>query len=395
MRKYGSNVYSKYQKILDDTRSRFGEFLTEKVNPGTYERDVAGSTFTRELMKEAADIGLVSYAMPAAVGGGGASWLEWGVALEMIGYLCVDSSFTLVVAQNHMAHQLICRHGNPEILDEIARPMTKGDRLCAFAYTDADGGSDPFAFSTKVRKDGNHYVLDGLKPIVAGAMLADTILVWATDENHDLQVFAIDRNDPNVDVSPLDPGAMRAGGFGRLFMSGVRLPAHRRLAASDGVSVAQEFLHERKITLVAPGIGRMLDIIENTCDALEETTRFGRPLTELKNVQSVLGRMYSSYVISRMSLYGILERMEEGLCEPLWDPWMAVTKNFIVQQAIELCQDAIRVLGFRVFLRDEMQVERYLRDFLSCLISIGTMDKALVDIGERTIHHRQRTKKLR
>ena len=79
-----------HEDVALEVRERFGDFLTTRVEPGAMERDRTMSTFPPEILREAAEIGLIGYTAPREVGGGGNSWCRWGHVLEEVGYLGGD-----------------------------------------------------------------------------------------------------------------------------------------------------------------------------------------------------------------------------------------------------------------------------------------------------------------
>ena len=368
----------KLEAIAHQARRRFGPFLQQRVNPGATDRDESGTSLSRELLKEAAGIGLLSYALPRELGGGGADTLAWGVVLEQVGYVCEDQSLPLLIGVFERVAEETYRSGKSHFIDEYARPMATGDRFGAFAYTD---GTDPFSFRSRaVKAPGGDYILSGEKPIVTGGLIADTFLVYLRNESNDLVVFVVDRNDPGVDVSPIQVSGMRAAGLASLRLVDVRLPEERLLVASDGLSHAQGFLNSRRVLHACAPLGRMQAIFESCIRSLRQTVRYEEPLTDFKNVQAALGRMHISIETARSTVYRALEQARQGKSDPLFDPLHSIAKYHVTEQAVQLSLTALRLMGGIGYLK-EHSYERYLRDFTGLIAGAGTQDILEVDLG--------------
>jgi hypothetical protein len=83
---------------VDEVRTRFGAFLSEKVSPGAFERDRGGTPFSRELLREAGRLGLFGFTVPAEVGGQGRNWRDWGLVLLELCYQWTDTAFPMLLA---------------------------------------------------------------------------------------------------------------------------------------------------------------------------------------------------------------------------------------------------------------------------------------------------------
>lgn len=309
-------------------RSRFARFIEEHINPGTVARDEVGSPIPREYLQMAAELGLLGYAMPTEVGGGGGDPLRWG-------------------------------------------------QFGAFAYTD---GADPFSFETVARKVPGGYVLDGEKKIITGGANADVFLTYARSEADDLLVFIVEREDPGAEVTPLEVTGFRAAGLSSLRLTEVRIPAERVLVEADGISHAQRFLNRQSCYFVCGPMGRMQAIFESCIRQLGETVRYQRPLTELQNVQSAIGRMYVAIANARLMLHHALGLIAQGQSDPIWDPISWTAKYQVTESALEVVLTAMRLLGTKGVFKAE-PYERYLRDISGMLAGGNPQDTLLVDLG--------------
>src|SRR5678816_301933 len=107
----------------DDIRARFGAFVRDAVNPGASHRDRAGEPLSRDLVTEAARLGLLGYGLPTDIGGGGADDLAWGLLLEEIGYLSDDLSLPQVLFAATIPARAILATGRADSFDRYVRPV--------------------------------------------------------------------------------------------------------------------------------------------------------------------------------------------------------------------------------------------------------------------------------
>jgi alkylation response protein AidB-like acyl-CoA dehydrogenase len=367
--------------IAQEARMQFGPFLESDVNPGAVERDDTGTCFPRDLFKDLAAEGLLGYFMPKELGGGGQDALHWGITLEQVGYVCDDGSLPLVLGLCASVCRTIYDSGRSDLIDEFARPMVTGDRMGAFAYSD---GADAFHFKSTARRQGQEWLLNGEKMLVTGGAIADVFMTYLRSEENDLMVFLIDRSDPGVEVTPIEVTGMRAAGLATLRLNNVMLPDWRLMVDADGLSHAQRFLNNRRVLLACGPLGRMQAIYENCVDELRQIVRYGKPLTQMPNVQVTLGRMFVAIETGRAICYRALQRIVDGLADPLFDPVVSAAKYYITDSSVNLVPTVMRVLGGGGYLKSR-RYERYMRDFCGMLAGGGAQDIIEVDLGMRAV----------
>ncbi len=365
----------------EQIRERYRGFIEERVNPGAVERDAAASSIPRELLREAGRLGLFRLAMSKRLGGEAIDDLRWGQVLEQLGYLSVDASFPTMLGLFVGTHQFLLGLGRTDLEERYLRPLSRGDGLISFAYTE---GADPFSFRSRALEVPGGFLLHGEKHMVSGGTIADAFIVYVRDEKNDLLAFLVDRDDPGLEILPLQVAGLRALGVAALKLKDVRVGPERLLVASDGLREAQRYLNARRASVPPPMVGRMQAILEGCVESLGATIRYVRPLTDMQNVQARLGRMSVAVEISRAAVYRTLERLGRGEADELWDISISATKYFVTEQALQVAESALRLLGTRAYLRDN-HFERSVRDFLAGLAAAGAQDILEVDLGVKTI----------
>jgi acyl-CoA dehydrogenase len=368
--------------IVAEVRETLGHWLTERVNPGAAKRDRSGTAFDRELLREAGELGLFGFTVPREAGGAGRTWREWCWFLHEIAYLCTDTSLPMLLAYCGTLTKLLHDSGRPEIIERYVRPMTRGDRLPGFCWSE---GRDALSFRTAVRRSARGYLLTGEKLPIADGMIADVFLVFArSEETGDVVTVLVERDDAGVEITPYLATGLRAAGMARVRFEAVELPEDRVLVANDGLSFGQRFLNDRRLEMPCWALGRMRMLLETAVRELGQRIRYGLPVTEMQTVQAAIGRMVVGLESSLLVVAGALERIATESHDPYWDPPLAITKLHVVEQALALSRTLQDILG-GVAVFEAGPYERTIRD-LSCLNPIaGTLATLQVDLGIQAI----------
>lgn len=307
--------------------------------------------------------------------------MAWGKALEQIGYLCEDVAFPLLISIRTTIARMLFDTGRADLVEQYAIPIARGDCAVATAYTE---DADPFSMQTRLRRDGDAFVLNGHKTYVSGGVLADVFLTYSADDAGDMVASLVHRDDSGVEVRPMESIGHRSSGAASVTFDEVRVPPARLIQASDGLTHAQLFLNDRRLLICCAPLGRAQAILERCVARLSTTVRYGEPLTEMKNVQATLGRMYVAIEASRATLYRALRHMVDGEGDPVFDPTVSAAKYFVAQQVQYVLDQAFRVLGGHAYYGD-LDFGRYLRDFVGLEAAAGTQDILETNLGAATI----------
>jgi alkylation response protein AidB-like acyl-CoA dehydrogenase len=368
-------------QIHDWVRHHLAPFFAATVNPGAADRDASGSPLPAEAFRPAAELGLLGYLLPVAHGGAGGDRRTFGLLLEQIGYFCEELEYASLLSMYADIPTVIVSAGQPELIDRYVSRMSQGRCFGTFAYTER---SDSLDFGCRVFPDGDGYVVDGEKCLQTGGELAEVFLTYVRDEQDDLQLFAVERNDPGVHVEPVATAGFRSAGLTRLTLDRVALPASRRLVRVDGLSHAQRFLNQRRLFVACPMVGRMKAIIESCTIHLAGVVRQGLPLTRHQAVQARLGRMLIRYETARAVLHDALSRSADKEYNPVFDPVVSAAKYTIVENAIAVGMDAVHLTGWLGFSR-ELPYERYLRGFMAGIAGQTAQDVLEILLGNEVI----------
>jgi len=364
-------------ELAHRVRQRFGDLISEQINPGAAARDAANTPLPRAVLRDAARLGLVGMPLPRDAGGEGCDCYTWGMVLEEVAYLCDDLSFPLVISLFAAVGATIYDSGRPDLIERYVRPLARGERFTSFAFSEE---RDAFSFQSTAQKDGDGYVLNGHKVIVTGGLLADAFMTYVRAEGGDLAVILVERDDPGVEVTPVHTMGVRAAGLARVRLDHVRVPADRALLAFDGLGHVQRFLNQRRLFLSCGAVGRMRWALDACVRLLSETERYRMPLTDMQAVQATLGKLFVSVETSRVVAHHGLRRLASEAYDPVWDPHLSAAKYYLTEQALDVGQAVLRLTGGRGY-DSRYGFERYLRDVAGLISGSGAQNILEVDLG--------------
>jgi alkylation response protein AidB-like acyl-CoA dehydrogenase len=367
--------------ISDRDEPALASVIGECVNPGASRRDRDLVPLDRSLFAKLAATGILGASLPRAVGGGGADWYRWGQDLRRLAYLADELSLPFTISiQQSIAKQLL-RSGRPELVERYVQPMIRGEVFGSFCWSE---GSDPFSFQTIVALEGDECVLSGHKGPVSVGVWADFFLIYARDPGtEDLVVVIVERSDPGVSIDRCTPMGLRSSGQARLGLDRVTVPSGRVLVASDGVGHGQLFLNERRISLACMVLGKLEALFETMVANLTARRRHRLPVTEMQAVQAGLGRCWAALEAIRAMVDRMLRhvsRDQEHAAGSTWDPTVAVTKYFVLEQMSSMLGIAQRLLGGSWYYDDE-PFGRWMRDLQGFIPAAGTQGTLEVDLG--------------
>jgi alkylation response protein AidB-like acyl-CoA dehydrogenase len=361
---------------------RFGSFLRDRVAPGAQARDAEYRSFDAEFFRDCAQIGLIGATLPAEIGGGGMSWWQWSQTLELIAFEGDDSSLPMLLAYRDTAANMIAASATLLPREAIVAAHLRGDEFVGWAFTET---SDYFSLATTCTKVNGGYLVNGAKPAVTGGLGDRYFMVYCRDsENQDLRVLLVDCASPGFSMHPKRSMGLRAIGLASIELNGVFVPDDHVVAAFDGISHAQKFIRDRRLTLGSWVAGRLMRLCQKVIEALDPLERFGAKVLSNNAVQADLGRMVANIHIVRTVTERMVRDADAG--RTLTALSLSTGKHLAAQCAVETAHIAQRLLGGMGFW-EEHGFDRYLRDVYGLLPILGGPIAIEQELGSRAIEH--------
>ncbi|MEV0939488.1 acyl-CoA dehydrogenase family protein [Micromonospora wenchangensis] len=351
--------------------------VDDRVRPhvaGWYED---GDVPARELAREFGRLGLLGMHL-TGYGCAGASAVAYGLAcLELE---AGDSGVrSLVSVQGSLAMYAIWRFGGEEHKQRWLPAMAAGEAIGCFGLTEPDHGSDPASMTTRARRDGDDWVLDGAKMWITNAPVADVGVVWArTDEG--VRGFLVPMDTPGVTAREIRRKmSLRASVTGEIALDGVRLPADALLPGAVGLKAPLSCLTEARQGIVWGALGAARDCLETALSYAGTRTQFGRPLAGFQLTQAKLADMAVEWNKGLLLALHLGRLADAGTLRP---DQVSVGKLNNVREALAIARQCRTILGANG-VSGEYPVMRHANNLESVLTYEGTSEIHQLVVGQR------------
>ena len=359
-----------HQMIRDALRT----FSRERLAPNAARWD-REHHFPQEELKELAALGAYGVAVPEALGGAGLDYVALAIVLEEIA--AGDGGTSTVISVNNCP---VCSIGmmyaNPAQQEQWLRPLAQGAMLGAFCLTEPHAGSDASSLKTTAVRDGDHYVLNGVKQFITSGKHADVAIVMAVTDKaagkRGISAFWVPTATPGYIVARLEEKmGQRSSDTAQIIFENCRVPAENLIGDEGmGYRIALSGLEGGRIGIASQAVGMARAAFEAALAYAKERTSFGQTLFEHQAVQFRLADMATQIEAARQLIHHAASLKDAGV------PCLkeaAMAKLFASEMAERVCSAAIQVFGGYGYVSD-FPVERIYRDVRVCQIYEGTSD---------------------
>ena len=298
-------------------------------------------------------------------GGLGSDLLTLALAIEQISRVCATSG--LILAVQALGAIPVQVAGTQEQQDRWLPGLASGEKLIAFALTEADAGSDPSGIRTRAVRDGDEYVINGTKRFISHGSVADYVVVFAATNpdaekaSRRLSAILVETDRPGFKVTRVEHKmGIRGSPTAELAFDNVRVPIGNRLGdEGQGFSIAMKTFERSRPGIAAQAVGIAQGALEVAAAYAKERRQFGKPIGDLQMVQAMLADMDAATESARHLLYAACDAIESGDGDAA--RWAAICKLVAGDTAMRVTTDAVQVLGGYGYI-DEYPVERMMRD---------------------------------
>lgn len=367
-------MYIELTEEQQQVRHLIREFAEAEIAPYAREWDEA-EHFPRELIPKLGELGVLGAIFPEEYGGAALTSLEYAIIIEELAR--VDPAIALTVA----AHTGLCAShiflaGTPEQKRRYLPSLARGERLGAWALTEATSGSDASHMRTMAVRRDRGWVLNGAKNFTTNGSCADLYVVFAvTDparEKKGISAFLVERGTPG-----LHPGrkekklGMRASDTAQVLLEDCPVPEENVLGELNlGFVDALRVLDGGRITIAALAVGLAQGAYEAALRYARERWAFGKPIAEFQAIQFKLADMVTQIEAARLLTYHAAERKARG---HRVTKEASMAKLFASEMAVRVCEEAIQIFGGYGYIRD-YPVEKFWRDAKLLTIGEGTSE---------------------
>lgn len=360
------------QQLIRETVRDFAE---TEVRTGAAERD-RESRFPREIVAQLAELGFMGCLVSESLGGSGIDSISYAITIEELAR--VDAALAVTVAvHNSVACFPIGKWGTEDQKKKYLPDMAAGQVLGAFALTEPQAGSDAANQKTRAVRQGDHYVLDGVKAWCTNAPEAGTIIVMAvTDPERGakgISAFIVEKDTPGCRIGTIeDKMGLRSSKTSELVLEECAVPAANLLGPEGaGLKVALSVLGASRTGIGAQAVGIAQGAYEEALKYAKMREAFGKTIAEFQAIRFMLADMATRIEAARLLVYLAAFREDEG--DARLARYSSMAKLFASEMANEVTGQAVQIHGGYGFSR-EYPVERYYRDARVTTIYEGTSE---------------------
>jgi alkylation response protein AidB-like acyl-CoA dehydrogenase len=329
--------------------------------------------FPREALQALVANDLHAVHVPEEYGGSGADALATVIVIEEVARVCASSS--LIPAVNKLGSLPVILSGSEDLKKRYMTPLAKGDGMFSYCLSEPDAGSDAAGMKTKAVRDGDHYVLNGVKRWITNAGESEYYTVMAVTDpakrSKGISAFVVEKSDEGVSFgAPEKKLGIKGSPTREVYLDNVRIPADRMIGEEGtGFATAMKTLDHTRITIAAQALGIAQGALDYAKGYVKERKQFGKPIADFQGIQFMLADMAMKISAARALTYqaaAASQRVDADLTY-----LGAAAKCFASDVAMEVTTDAVQLLGGYGYTRD-YPVERMMRDAKITQIYEGT-----------------------
>ena len=332
-------------------------------------------SFPKEAHQGLAALGAYGICVPEDNGGAGLDYLTLALVLEEIAAGDGGTS-TAISVTNCPVNAILMRYGNAQQKKQWLEPLAQGRMLGAFCLTEPQAGSDASSLRTTARKDGDGYVIDGVKQFITSGKNGQVAIVIAvTDKGagkRGMSAFIVPTDAPGYGVARLeDKLGQHSSDTAQINFDGCRIPRENLIGAEgEGYKIALGALEGGRIGIAAQSVGMARSAFDVALAYAKERRAFGGAIFDQQAVGFRLAECATQLEAARQLIWHAASLRDAGL------PCLkeaAMTKLFASEMAEKVCSAAIQTLGGYGYVND-FPLERIYRDVRVCQIYEGTSD---------------------
>jgi len=368
------------ERVITETAAAFA---AKRLAPHALEWDAA-KHFPLDVLREAAELGMAAMYCRDDVGGSGLRRLDAARIFEQLAG--ADPAVAAFLSIHNMCAWMVDTYGTHQQRKAWVPKLASMGAVASYCLTEPSAGSDAAALRTKAVRDGDHYVLDGVKQFISGAGASDVYVVMARtggDGPRGISAFVVENGTPGLSFGVQEQKmGWHAQPTAQVVFDGVRVPADAMLGGANGegagFAVAMNGLNGGRINIAACSLGGAQSAYDKATAYLRDREAFGAKLLDEPTIRFALADMATSLEASRMLLWRGASALDSD--DPDKIELCAMAKRFVTDACYDVADQALQLHGGYGYLR-EYGVEKIVRDLRVHRILEGTNEIMRVVIG--------------
>lgn len=366
------------ERVITETAAAFA---AKRLAPHALDWD-ASKHFPVEELRAAAELGMAAVYCSEDVGGSGLRRLDAVRIFEQLA--AADPTVAAFLSIHNMCAWMIDTYGTREQRKNWVPKLASMESIASYCLTEPGAGSDAAALRTRAVRDGDHYVLDGVKQFISGAGSSDVYVVMArtgSEGPRGISTFVVEKGTPGLSFGP-DEVKMgwNAQPTAQVIFEGVRVPAESLLGGEEGTGfgIAMNGLNGGRINIAACSLGGAQTAYEKAAAYVRDRQAFGGSLLDEPTIRFTLADMATALHTSRMVLWQAASALDAD--DPAKVELCAMAKRYVTDTCYDVADSALQLHGGYGYLK-EYGLEKIVRDLRVHRILEGTNEIMRVVIG--------------
>tara|TARA_B100002051_G_scaffold275521_1_gene319871 strand:+ start:6243 stop:7424 length:1182 start_codon:yes stop_codon:yes gene_type:complete len=361
------------QKLI---RNSVRDFVSREISPNI-EEWFENNHFPIEIVKKMGNSGIFGPTVNEKYGGGGLDYISYGLIMQELERGDSGMRSTASV-QSSLVMYPIEAYGSEEQKKKYLPKLASGEILGCFGLTEPDYGSDPGGMVSKLKDEGNYYILNGSKMWISNSPEADIAIVWAKDEKKRIKGIIVEKGMEGFSA-PKTEGklSLRSSLTGELVFNNVKIPKENILPNKDGLGAPLGCLDKARYGISWGAIGVAMDCYDSAKKYSLERKQFGKPIASFQLIQKKLAEMLTEITKAQLLCWRLGKLMDSGKAK---SSHISLAKRNNVEIALKIARDARQIHG-GMGITNDFPMMRHMMNLESVITYEGTHDIHLLILG--------------
>lgn len=352
-------------------RHMAADFARDRLAPDAASWDETGY-FPRDVLQEAAQLGMAAMVAREDIGGSGLSRLSAALIFEQLASACASTSAYLSI--HNMVTSIIDRYAAADLRAHWGPKLACMEVFSSYCLTEPESGSDAAALKTRAIKDGDAYILNGSKAFISGGGMSDVYLcmVRTGDEtHHGISCVLVEKDTPGLSFGQQEKKlGWHSQPTSMLFFENCRVPIRHRVGDEGmGFKIALHALNGGRVNIGACSLGGALACLRLSQKYLHERRQFGKELADFQALRFQMADMFTAFESARLMVYRAAAALDADT--PKAALYCAMAKQQATDTAFQISHQAMQLHGGYGCIKD-YPLERFFRDLRIHQVVEGT-----------------------
>ena len=359
------------QELIKDTAK---DFATKHLLPGVMERDEK-QKFPHDEIKAMGELGFMGMMIPEEWGGSDLDAISYVIAVEEIAAVELATS-TIMSVNNSLVCQVLLDWGNDLQKAQYLKPLAAGAKLGSYSLSEPQSGSDASNMRTYAERNGDEFIINGVKNWVTSGENSDFIIFFCKTEkgvgSKGISAFIIEKGTPGLSVGKKENKlGIRASDTCELYFDDCKIPEKNLIGSlGQGFSIAMKALGGGRIGIAAQSIGLARSALEKAISYSKDREQFGQSISKFGAIQNKVADMATNIDAARLLVWKAAIKKDQGKD---FSKESSMAKLFASTTAMTAATDCVQIHGGYGYMQ-EYGVERLMRDAKITEIYEGTSE---------------------